>query len=103
MGEFGIPEEVDGACLVRLLGAHSKMPAMRDQHLALALVRKFSVGDSGVILEAIDWDTGAPAFHFTVGSSRYNTVYSGLLMDGEGRLIHSTFHGIVRYERLPKR
>jgi hypothetical protein len=54
-------------------------------------------------LEAIDWDTGAPAFHFTVGSSRYNTVYSGLLMDGEGRLIHSTFHGIVRYERLPKR
>ena len=67
------------------------------------LVYTMGARDGEWTLEAIEWDTGKPAFHFTVGSSRYNTVYSGLLMDGEGRLIHSTFHGILRYERLPKR
>ena len=33
--------------------------------------------------------------------TRPGAVFSGLLMDGDGRLIHSAFHGIVRYERLP--
>jgi hypothetical protein len=54
-------------------------------------------------LEALDWSTGASAFHYTTGSSRYNTQFSGVLMDQEGRIIHTTIHGIVRYERLPLR
>ena len=65
------------------------------------LVYTMGAREGAWTLEAIHWDTGEPAFHFTVGSSRYNTVFSGLLMDGDGRLIHSAFHGIVRYERLP--
>ncbi|MEH6604581.1 MAG: hypothetical protein V7711_03285 [Pseudomonadales bacterium] len=53
-------------------------------------------------LEAIDWTSGESAFHFVTGSIRYNTQFSGVLMDQEGRIIHTTIHGIVRYERLPK-
>ena len=53
------------------------------------------------ILEAIDWTTGESAFHYVVGSSRFNTQYSGVLLDQEGRLMHTTPHGLVRYERLP--
>jgi hypothetical protein len=52
-------------------------------------------------LEGIDWTNGESVFHFTTGSSRYNTQFSGVLMDQEGRLMHTTIHGIVRYERLP--
>jgi hypothetical protein len=52
-------------------------------------------------LEGIDWTSGESVFHFTTGSSRYNTQFSGVLMDQEGRLMHTTIHGIVRYERLP--
>jgi len=53
-------------------------------------------------MEGLDWTTGESAFHFITGSSRYNTQFSGVLMDQEGRLMHTTIHGIVRYERLPR-
>ena len=53
-------------------------------------------------LEAIDWSTGESAFHYVTGSSRYNTQFSGVMMDQEGRLMHTTIYGIVRYERLPE-
>ena len=52
-------------------------------------------------MEALDWTTGESVFHFITGSSRFNTQFSGVLMDQEGRLMHTTIHGIVRYERLP--
>lgn len=52
-------------------------------------------------LEAIDWDTGASAFHYVTGSYRYNTLFSGLFLDEEGRVIHTTAYGILRYERFP--
>lgn len=50
-------------------------------------------------LEALDWSTGESAFYYETGSSRFNTQFSGVLMDQEGRIIHTTIHGIVRYER----
>ena len=53
-------------------------------------------------LEAIDWDTGASAFHYVTGSYRYNTLFSGLFLDQEGRIIHTTAYGIVRYQRFPQ-
>jgi hypothetical protein len=63
----------------------------------------YTVGarDGKWTLEAIDWSTGESAFHFVTGSSRFNTQYSGVLMDQDGRIIHTTVHGILRYERLP--
>ena len=54
-------------------------------------------------LEALDWTSGESAFYFVTGSSRFNTQYSGVLMDEEGRIMHTTVHGIVRYERKPNR
>jgi hypothetical protein len=53
-------------------------------------------------LEGLDWTTGESVFHYITGSSRYNTQFSGVLMDQEGRLLHTTIHGILRYERLPQ-
>lgn len=52
-------------------------------------------------MEAINWDTGESAFHYVTGSNRYNTLFSGLFLDQEGRVIHTTMFGILRYERLP--
>ena len=53
-------------------------------------------------LQGVDWITGETRFMWNVGSSRYNTQYSGILIDQQGRMIHTTIHGIVRYERLPE-
>ena len=49
-------------------------------------------------MEAIDWETGESAFHWVTGSNRYNTLYSGMNLDQEGRILHTTMFGIVRYE-----
>ena len=51
-------------------------------------------------VEGIDWSTGEPTFHWVTGSNRYNTLFSGMLMDQEGRIIHTTAFGIVRYDTL---
>lgn len=53
-------------------------------------------------LEALDWSTGESAFHYVTGSTRYNTQYSGVLIDQEGRIMHTTIWGILRYEALPR-
>ena len=45
--------------------------------------------------------TGRSAFHFVTGSSRYNTLFSGLNLDQDGRVVHTTMFGIIRYERPP--
>tara|TARA_R110001599_G_scaffold353815_1_gene598774 strand:+ start:16674 stop:17585 length:912 start_codon:yes stop_codon:yes gene_type:complete len=64
----------------------------------------YTVGarDGEWALEALDWTTGESAFHYFTGSSRFNTQFSAVLMDQEGRIFHTTIHGIVRYERLPQ-
>ena len=51
------------------------------------------------MLQGLDWTTGTLVFAYETGSSRFNTQYSGVLMDQEGRILHTTFQGIVRYER----
>ncbi len=63
----------------------------------------YTVGarDGHWTMEAIDWTTGETQFTYVTGSSRYNTQFSGVLMDQEGRLIHTTIHGLLRYERQP--
>lgn len=65
------------------------------------LVYTVGAKDSSWNLQGVDWTTGEVVFRFNVGSTRYNTTYSGLMLDQEGRIIHTTFMGIVRYERLP--
>ena len=72
--------------------------------VSAAADKVYTVGarDGKWTLEALDWTTGESAFHYETGSSRYNTVFSGVMLDQEGRLMHTTLHGIVRYERLPR-
>jgi hypothetical protein len=48
-------------------------------------------------LEGIDWTTGESRFHWVTGSARYNTLFSGVFIDEEGRVLHTTAFGIVRY------
>lgn len=63
----------------------------------------YTVGarDGDWTMEAVDWSTGESAFHYVTGSVRYNSLFSGINLDEDGRLIHTTAFGIVRYERPP--
>jgi hypothetical protein len=65
------------------------------------LVYTVGARDGEWTMEAVDWSTGEPAFHYVTGSNRYNTLFSGINLDEDGRLIHTTAFGIVRYERPP--
>ena len=49
-------------------------------------------------VEGLDWVTGESAFHWVVGGERYNSLYSGLHLDQEGRIIFGTTFGKVRLE-----
>jgi hypothetical protein len=37
-------------------------------------------------LEALDFETGASAFHWEIGGQRYNSLFSGTLIDEDGRI-----------------
>ncbi len=59
----------------------------------------YTVGarDGKWALEGLDWTTGASRFTWITGSSRYNTNFSGINIDGDGHVVHTTEFGIVRY------
>jgi len=50
-------------------------------------------------IEAVDWSTGAPAFHYVVGGSQFNTVGAGITVDDDGRLLYGTIFGKTRLLR----
>ncbi|MEL7208510.1 MAG: hypothetical protein AAGK32_09825, partial [Actinomycetota bacterium] len=64
------------------------------------LAHVYTVGgrDGAWSMEAVDWATGESAFNWATGSNRYNTLFSGMNIDEDGRIIHTTMFGIVRYE-----
>ncbi len=72
--------------------------------VSLASDKVYTVGarDGKWTMEALDWTSGQSAFYYETGSSRFNTLFSGLKLDQEGRIMHTTTHGIVRYERPPR-
>ena len=47
-------------------------------------------------LEALDWTTGENRFHYVIGGQRYNVMYSGTLIDMNGRIHYGTPWGRVR-------
>jgi len=47
-------------------------------------------------LEAMDWDTGESKFHYVIGGQRYNVLFSGTLIDMDGRIHYGTPWGRVR-------
>jgi hypothetical protein len=49
-------------------------------------------------LEALDWSTGASAFHWQIGGQRYNSLFSGTLIDEAGRVHYGGPWGRVRID-----
>jgi len=47
-------------------------------------------------LEALDWDTGKSRFHYVIGGQRYNVLFSGTLIDMDGRVHYGSPWGRVR-------
>jgi hypothetical protein len=54
--------------------------------------------DNAWTLEAIDWTTGASAFHYVIGGQRYNSLFAGTLIDEAGRVYYGTSFGRVRLD-----
>jgi len=52
--------------------------------------------DNKWTLEAMDWDTGKSKFHYVIGGQRYNVLFSGTLIDMDGRIHYGTPWGRVR-------
>jgi hypothetical protein len=52
--------------------------------------------DNQWTLEAMDWDTGKSLFHYVIGGQRYNVLFSGTLIDMDGRIHYGTPWGRVR-------
>jgi hypothetical protein len=62
--------------------------------------RVYLVGarDEKWTIEALDWNTGEPVFHYVVGDQRYNSLFAGTLMDEDGRIHYGTLWGRVRID-----
>jgi hypothetical protein len=52
-------------------------------------------------LEALDWTTGRMAFHHLIGDHRYNSLFSGTLVDEAGRIHYGTVWGRVQLNPRP--
>jgi hypothetical protein len=50
-------------------------------------------------IEAVDWSTGRPSFHYVVGDSTFNTLGAGVQLDDDGRLLFGTIFGKTRILR----
>ena len=49
-------------------------------------------------LEAVDWRTGEPTFHYVIGGQKYNNEFSGPTIDEKGRIFVGTMFGRLRIE-----
>ena len=56
--------------------------------------------DNQWTLEAMDWDSGKSKFHYVIGGQRYNVLFSGTLLDMDGRVHYGTPWGRVRLNPL---
>ncbi|HQR03553.1 MAG: hypothetical protein JSR19_01910 [Proteobacteria bacterium] len=69
--------------------------------LGSGLVYTTGVRDWQWTLEAIDIASGRAAFHYVMGGPRYNTNFSGVVIDGQGRPTFGTLFGLLRIEAVP--
>jgi len=49
-------------------------------------------------LEAVNWLTGEPTFHYILGGQKYNNMFSGPTIDEKGRVFVGTYYGRMRIE-----
>jgi hypothetical protein len=50
-------------------------------------------------IEAVNWTTGEPVFHYVLGGSQFNTLGAGITLDEAGRLLFGTVFGKARINR----
>jgi hypothetical protein len=63
------------------------------------LVYTVGARDGRWTVEALDWASGASAFHYVLGGNRYNSMFAGVMLDQESRLVYGTAFGKVRINR----
>lgn len=49
-------------------------------------------------LEAVNWLTGEPIFHYIMGGQKYNNMFSGPTIDEKGRIFVGAYYGRMRIE-----
>lgn len=49
-------------------------------------------------LEAVNWLTGEPTFHYILGGQRYNNMFSGPTIDEQGRVFVASYFGRMRIQ-----
>jgi len=49
-------------------------------------------------LEAVNWLTGEPTFHYILGGQKYNNMFSGPTIDEKGRVFVGAYFGRIRIE-----
>ena len=49
-------------------------------------------------LEAVDWLTGEPTFHYIMGGQKYNNMFSGPTIDEKGRVFVASYFGRMRIQ-----
>lgn len=54
--------------------------------------------DNEWTLEAVNWLTGEPTFHYVLGGQKYNNMFSGPAIDEKGRVFVGAYYGRMRIE-----
>jgi len=49
-------------------------------------------------LEAVNWLTGEPTFHYIMGGQKYNNMFSGPTIDEKGRVFVASYYGRMRID-----
>ena len=49
-------------------------------------------------LEAVNWLTGEPTFHYILGGQKYNNMFSGPTIDEKGRVFVGAYFGRMRIQ-----
>lgn len=63
------------------------------------LVYTCGARDGRWTIEAVNWSSGEPVFHYVTGDSRFNTLGAGVTLDGDGHLLFGTIFGKARILR----
>ncbi len=84
LGESWVNAQVSSPSSVPIVGAGSDT------------VYLIGARDNSWTLEALDWSSGAARFHYIIGGQRYNVLFSGTLLDEDGRVHYGTPWGRVR-------
>jgi hypothetical protein len=62
------------------------------------MVYLFGARDNQFTLEGIDWTTGKSEFHYILGGARFNSFYSGPIIDADGRVMYGSLYGALRIQ-----